>query len=296
MTVRTERYLGSDATGSDGGTSRVLTIANIALTSNASFNVSVQGLDLALTTDYTVSHATTGTIITFVNSLFDSQYIIVTYEEALTSGSAVYCSAADVGSFLQVSFSGSTTPSSTEVEAIIAEHEDYIDAETMHAWRTVTVTEETHHVGQIAYQVRDGVSIFLENRSVKTLSSGSGDKVEIWNGSTWEDYLVSRTEGRNNDFWLDYKMGVLFLKTFTQSFPKNFAARITYRFGESTVKADIKKACVYLTAADIVESDDRSVLLPEGTSNVPLSEKARSWRERAEKIIKTNKQVKALVL
>ena len=183
MGIRTERSNGSDATGSDGATSRVLTLGNLGLTSNNNFNVSVQGLDLALTTDYTVSHLTTSTTVTFLNALFDTQYIIVTFAEAFSSGATpVYCTSADVFEFLQLGassdsnftgqtdFSASTNPTQTTVEGWINESEDWIDQETMHAWRAVTVTKEQHHVHAPQYQRRDGSEIKLLHRNIRTLT------------------------------------------------------------------------------------------------------------------------------
>lgn len=207
-----------------------------------------------------------------------------------------YCTAANVASFLNLnSFSGSTDPTTTEVEEYIEMNEDYIDRETMHAWRAVTVSQETHHLDSPAYNLRDGVDIYLNHRKITAFSSPT-DKLEVWNGSEWEDYAATRTEGRNNDFWIDYEMGIVFIKTFPRTIPRFFSVRVTYRYGEAAVAKDIKKACILLTAADIIETDDRSILFPEGTSNVPLLEKSRIFRERAEKIINANREIKAVAL
>jgi hypothetical protein len=291
MAVRIERYVGSDCTGSDGGTNRVLTISNIGLTSDESFSVYVQGIILSLDVDYTVVHANTGTAITFINNIFDDSYIIVNFEEAIQSSSVVYCTASDVGSFINNTFSSVTDPTTTEVESFIAENEDYIDNQTNHAWRSKTITEETHHLEKPAYQLRDGIQVFLNHRKIRTFSSASGDKLEVWNGSTWEDFILNRAEGREKDYWVDYQMGILFIKSYALFLPRNFGVRVTYRFGETSVPKDIKKACKLLTAVDLTEGDDRSILFPEGTSNIPLPDKARRWTEEAEKIISRYKEM-----
>ena len=290
MAVRIERYVGSDLTGTDGATNRVLTISNIGLTSDESFSVYVQGIILSLNTDYTVVHANTGTAITFLNNIFNDSYIIVNFEEAIQSSSVFYCTASDVGSFINNTFSSTTDPTTTEVESFIAENEDYIDSQTNHAWRSRTITEETHHLDKPAYQLRDGIQVFLNHRKIRTFSAASGDKLEVWNGSTWEDYIASRVEGRNNDFWVDYQLGIIFLKAYALFLPRNFGVRVTYRYGETSVPGDIKKACKLLTAVNLTEGDDRSILFPEGTSNIPLSDKARRWTEEAEKIIERHRE------
>ena len=75
----TENYDGSDATGSDGDSDRTLTISNTLLTTQDNFQVFVNNSFLHLTTDYTVSHNTSSTVITFLNALFDNQSISVKY-------------------------------------------------------------------------------------------------------------------------------------------------------------------------------------------------------------------------
>lgn len=209
---------------------------------------------------------------------------------------ATYCSAQDVADFLGVTtFSSSTTPTKTQVESFIEMNEDYIDNETMHTWREKTVTDEYHHIDKLTYNRREGIVIWLNHRKIRTFSSSDGDKLEVWDGSDWTDYLTDKTEGRNNDFWVDYNDGVIFLNTILSSYlPRYFDLRVTYRFGETSVKGDIKKACILLTARDVLMQDDRSILLPEGTSNISLLNKAEQWKIKADEIIFSNKEIKLL--
>lgn len=202
-----------------------------------------------------------------------------------------YCAATEVKAFLQLpaAFSGSTNPTQTEVEAMITQNEGVIERETNHAWQSKTHTEE-FHLQPAQYDPADGYAIFLSHRKIKTLDSGEGDVLTVWNGSTDEDYLASRTEGRNNDFWVDYNMGILHINT-PFSGKRYFSVNITYRYGDTTVPGDIKKACVLLTAADLASSDDRSVLFPEGSSNVPLLDKVQRWKSEAYRILQKNKEL-----
>ncbi len=79
--TQTEYYTGSDCTLTDGDSNRVLTLANTGKTVQDGFSVHAGGLELSLTSEYTVVHNTTGTQITFLNALFDSMNIIITYEQ-----------------------------------------------------------------------------------------------------------------------------------------------------------------------------------------------------------------------
>lgn len=210
-----------------------------------------------------------------------------------------YCTASQVSAFLQVpAFSGSTTPTATQVEEFIVQSEDEINQNTLNSWKTETVTKEYHTIDfpTIRYE---GIKIFMGNRNITTLASGT-DVLEVWTGTSdndgWEDYLLTRTEGRNNDYWVNEQDGILWLRTYPRIFRRTFDVRITYRFGEPTVKKDIEKACIRLTAIAIIQSDDKSILFPEGSSNIPLLDKRTIWQREANKIIQNNRELKVAII
>ena len=74
VSINTFNGTGSDCSGSDGGSNRVLTLSNTRLTQQAGLLVYVSGLALALTTEYTVSHLSSSTTITFLNALANEPY------------------------------------------------------------------------------------------------------------------------------------------------------------------------------------------------------------------------------
>lgn len=213
-----------------------------------------------------------------------------------------YCSSADVFVFLQlgassdVNFNGktdfdaNTNPTKTTVDRWIDESADYIDQETMHAWRTVTVTKEQHHLEIPHYQLRDGSEIKLLHRNIKTLTAGT-DLLEVWDGTQYLDYLANKTEGRNNDYWVNEQNGVIFVKTYPAYLPRTFGIRVTYRFGDTTIPGSIRRACVLFTAVHFLQSEDRSVLLPEGSSNISYDTKSEKWEKKAEQLIEKKKEI-----
>ena len=81
METQTENYTGADCTGSSGTASRVLTLTNTGKTVDDGLFVFVAGLSLSLTSEYTVTHNTTGTTIVFVNPVWDDLNIIITYNQ-----------------------------------------------------------------------------------------------------------------------------------------------------------------------------------------------------------------------
>ena len=85
--INTFNGLGSSCSGSSGDIDRVLTLENTIKTSGDGFSVYLDGLILQLTTDYTLSHKTTGTTVTFLTEVWDDQEIIVNYyDEAYSMG------------------------------------------------------------------------------------------------------------------------------------------------------------------------------------------------------------------
>lgn len=207
-----------------------------------------------------------------------------------------YCSSDQVAAFLQVPvFSESTTPTQAQVEEWIVEAEDEINDQTLNSWKSKTITEEYHSI-KPPIRRYEGSRIYIGNRNITDLSTGSGDKIEVWNGSEWEDYLVTRTEGRNNDYWVDQVDGILMLRTYPRIFRRDFDVRLTYRFTEPTVKTDIRKATIRLTAITIIQSDDKSILIPEGSQNIPLFEKGKIWQAEADKIIQENRELKSAII
>lgn len=77
--VTTENYTGADCSGTSGQANRVLTLSNIGITRQDGLLIYVSGLALSLTSEYTISHNSTSSEITFVNRLWDDMEIIVQY-------------------------------------------------------------------------------------------------------------------------------------------------------------------------------------------------------------------------
>lgn len=81
MIYKTFNGTGADCSGGSGDANRVLTLSNTSLTSQAGFLVYASGLALGLDIEYTVSHASSGTTVTFLNRLWDDMTIVVQYSE-----------------------------------------------------------------------------------------------------------------------------------------------------------------------------------------------------------------------
>jgi len=155
-------------------------------------------------------------------------------------------------------FSGTTHPSDTDVVDTIEEVQDEIDQQTQHAWREKTVTNEFYSFPfDRIYDHSVGLKIHLRHREIASFDTNKGDKIEIWNGSSYEDWVADKTVGRNEDYWLENEQGILHLR-FYHPFFREKAIRISYRYGEGSVPKDIRRATTILTAIQLLENDERS--------------------------------------
>ena len=69
------------------------------------------------------------------------------------------------------------------------------------------------------------------------------------------DWVSTKTEGRANEFWLDYNLGIVFLRGF-YFWHSKLSVRITYRYQKrATVPNDIKKAAALKVAMELITSD-----------------------------------------
>ena len=205
-----------------------------------------------------------------------------------------YCSDTDVQRVLQIAaFGAGTTPTKTQVEAFINEAEAEIDIRTRHAWRTVTVTNEFYDLQAYSQVHRNGtgIPIYLKHRVITAFSSGT-DKIEVWNGSSYDEWIATKTEGRASDFWLDAEQGVLFLKYYFPYFTRK-ALRMTYRYGESSVPKDILKAAALIAAIKVLESDDRSGVIAEtgDPTRVTYDTRITKWQKEIDRIIRNRTEL-----
>lgn len=190
-------------------------------------------------------------------------------------------------------FSTDTDPTLAEVENIINRMEDHIDRETGHAWRAVQVLDEYYDIPYNCYNFyQRQFAIHLKHRKINTLVSGT-DKIEIWNGNEWDDLVLDSngyTEGRGDDYWLDYNMGVLYLVGMRPWILEK-GIMMSYRYGDSSVPGDIEEACTKLVAIDIAENDDFVVQLPEGVDKYSIMSKVSSWKKDVERILYNRREI-----
>jgi len=94
----------------------------------------------------------------------------------------------------------------------------------------------------------------------------------------------SGDSGRLRDWWIDYEMGIIYFNNSYPFFEWN-AVKVSYVYGERYLEKAIEDICTKLVAIELLLSDDRSVLLPEGTQNIDLTSKVQLYKADVERIL-----------
>tara|TARA_B100000902_G_C27088319_1_gene802504 strand:+ start:31 stop:783 length:753 start_codon:yes stop_codon:yes gene_type:complete len=227
-----------------------------------------------------------------------------------------YCTANQVAAFLQVdNFSGSSTPTSTNVESFIEMAEERIDQMTEHAWSTArakSVTEERVRIQRVRsnvintrgrIQLEHFPILSFTQHATPSLAQTNGN-VKVWNGSKYLDYLdtdeskdmgSSVTDVVSKDFWADTERGLIYLNNYStfnmvNSSPAGVDGYISYKYGTASTPDDIKLATIYLSAAMIAMNDDLN-LMQEGDDSMDNASRSQKFEEMGLKILKDNKRV-----
>ena len=227
-----------------------------------------------------------------------------------------YCTHGDVSAFLQLAdFSGSTTPTATQVESFIEMAESRVEQLTDHAWSTanaISVTDERVRVQRVRSNVINTRGrIQLEHFPILAFSQHASPSlgqtngnVKVWNGSKYLDYLDSDesknmggavTDVVSKDFWADTERGLIYLNNYStfnmvNSSPAGVDGYVSYKYATASTPDDIKLAAIYLTSATIAMNDDLN-LMQEGDDSMDNATKSQKFEDMGMKILKDNKRI-----
>lgn len=171
-------------------------------------------------------------------------------------------------------------PTLDEVEDMVNEAEEWINEKCQTAWGDLflQVTNELQdlHVDYLE------ASVQMNYPNVMDFDTEDGDKIEIWNGTAWTDWVTTKTEDRGGDFFVDYEIGKIYflsVSDITRRDRKNI--KLTYRVNRgSVIPAPISYAASYLAGINILNSEYSTVAFPEGEGEELSSEQmiSRWWR------------------
>ena len=85
-------------------------------------------------------------------------------------------------------------------------------------------------------------------------------------------------------------MGIIYFNNSYPFFEWN-AIKVAYIYGERYLQQAIEDACTKMVAVEMLLSDDRSILIPEGSQNVDLTSKIQLYKQDAENTLLRYKEV-----
>ena len=131
-----------------------------------------------------------------------------------------------------------------------------VKGDTVFRYTGKTATSFTGCVSVLGSPISDISGIITQDTFVVDLQGGSS----------------SGDSGRLRDWWLDHENGIIYFNNSYPFFEWN-AIKCSYIYGERYLEKAIEEAATKMVAIDLLISDDRSVLIPEGTQNVDLTSK-----------------------
>lgn len=203
-----------------------------------------------------------------------------------------YCTAQEVSNFIRLRNPGraggvlqvseNSDPSITQINELIDQNEDILNERIMHSWKETTIRDEMHDIVRTRRRLW-GRPVHLYHRSVRTIDADAGDKVEIWDG----DKFIDITDG--SDHWrMDYVKGILYVGSYWWGLENR--VRISYRYGDATVPAWVKRTIIKMVSIDLVETSLTASKVPTGGENMTAT--VNKWRADIERVVADKQEVK----
>ncbi len=191
---------------------------------------------------------------------------------------------AQILGFASTYFNATSNPSSTIVESYIDAAESKLDDETGHSWRAAVVVKEYLRPTSV-HSYGSGVGFKLLHRKIRSIQA-----LEVWDGSTWLDWKTAKTEGRASDWWYDEEHGFVYLMTCSRLYPRG--VRVSYTYGDTTVKSSISLAATILAAILVLNSPEFSVALftQVGEQRTSWTSQKDTWDREIQRTIENNRE------
>ena len=167
------------------------------------------------------------------------------------------------------------------MEEFINDAEGLIEEECVNAWgtRSISVVDELYDI----FADYQEFSFQLRHANIMDFSSPT-DKMEIWDGANWIDWIADYTEGRGDDFFVDYELGKIYFRNRRPTSGFN-RVKMTYRYNSgSTVPRGVKLATINWVGVILANSEYVSVLFPSGESeNVSIESRISRYERQIKK-------------
>ena len=141
---------------------------------------------------------------------------------------------------------------------------------------TGTSVEVLSYTGKTATSLTGCTNV--SGTPLTTLNTGGTAIVQQTLQIDYQSANETGDEGRLRDWWFDAEMGIIYFNNSYPFFEWN-AVKVTYVYGERYVEKAIEEVVTKLVAMDLITADDRSVLIPEGTTNIDLGSKYQLFKQ-----------------
>ena len=140
----------------------------------------------------------------------------------------------------------------------------------------------------------DGKSVFISSK----LPSDAGTictVVELLDStSTTHSFVDNETGGRTQEFWTISDEGKIFFRT-NYPYYQNHSLRVTYVRGSSRVPSSIHEAATKLVAAEVLLTDDNTILIAETGANIDVKTKHEILTKEAMEILDGKRNIVFLI-
>ncbi len=208
-----------------------------------------------------------------------------------------YATAGDVQRQLQLNtaFSSSTTPTLFTIEEYLRGAEDEIVYQMGESWRLEFLENELIDFNQYGMKIRyEPIINMIE--------------LAVWDGSNFQ----VKTEGRDQDFHIDPRLGMIYVSTiFLDAVPPNFRRSYSARRDQGAFKRGVRvryihghdfrrhmfskklsRIVTFKACADFVSNEDFAPLVPLGLDTITLQAKYDNWMRDYTDFINTYSKLK----
>ncbi len=163
--------------------------------------------------------------------------------------------------------------------------------------KSVPITTGTRNISDFFYAcpTEDGTGVYISSK----LPSDAGTICKLTEtvggvAQTPINFTDNESGGRTEEFWTLTDEGKLFFRT---EYPHNqkHSVRITYIRGSSKVPAAIHEAATKLVAAEVLVTDDNTILIAETGSNIDLAKKHEILTNEANAILEGKRNLVHLI-
>lgn len=209
-----------------------------------------------------------------------------------------YCQSKDIADWIRIDINSNTDPNTDMVENYIMANEDEIDRLTQHTWLTDKQVVEVFTVNKL-WDWGRGLPIYPRHRNLVDFDQAAGDKLEIWDGDSWE--LQDVPPGGGGLVYFETVKGIAYLRGYLFTILRQSRFRLTYRYGGDNetsiseteiIPRDVQKACKLMTCIDILSTDfHMSQIAYGGEGNVDKGNIMEKWQREVDRIVWSHSEI-----